>query len=117
MKTAMIVAIVATAIIAIAIAVGLASGYYTNSATATTIFDVCTVVSYSHSDPYNPDNNSSYAYTNSTSTSTLETYTRTNVQAPSSQDTLTYTGTTLTASGRPGIAWNETVCTFFKSIP
>jgi len=97
-------------IVIIAISVGIA--YYHP---ATTLNEICTIVSYTHSYPYNPDNNSSYSYTNTTSVSTVQIYTGTVVQTQSSESVVTITGTTLTASGKPGISWNETVCTFVST--
>ena len=113
MQTRFVAVIVLIVIVAIGIAVAL-NWYSTPGGTAVSsieVDEVCSVVSYYHSFPYNPLNNSSYTYTNTTDISTLETYTQTEV-AQASQSITTMTGTTLTASGYPGIYWNETVCTF-----
>jgi hypothetical protein len=114
----MIGMIAAIVVIAIAIVVGLNSGYFDQSGNSTTIDEVCTIVSFTHSYPYNPSNLSTYTYANTTLASALETYTQTNIRIlNSSQAISTVTGTTLTASRYPGISWNETICTFYKSIP
>jgi hypothetical protein len=96
-------------IVAIAFAVVFESGYF-NSASVTTVDELCTVISYSRSYSDNPNDNT-------TLTSALQTYTLSNVQVQSSLSNSTATGSTLTYSGRPGIAWNETICTYYTSIP
>ncbi len=116
MQTRIIGVVAIIILVGVAIAVGLTLGYFNQSHNS--IFGVCTVVSFSHSYSYNPFNNSSYIYTNTTLISALETYTQTNVHIlNSSQGISTATGTTLTYSGIPGIAWNETICAFSKSVP
>lgn len=113
----MIAVIAVIVIIAVVLAVGLGSSYF-QTGSSTTINEVCTIVSYTHSYPYNPENNSSYAFVNTTSMSNIETYTQSNISVQNFlQSVSTATGTTLTASGKPGISWNETVCSFFTSTP
>lgn len=117
MPSKTIALIVVIVIVAIVIAVGLNSGYFTQSGNSTRINEVCTVVNLTHSYPYDPSNATTYTYTNTTLTSTLETFTQTDVRIlNSSQGVSTATGTTLTASGYPGISWNETVCTLSRRL-
>jgi hypothetical protein len=116
MQSKMIAVIAVIVIIAVAIAAGLA--YYNQPGNSVTINEMCTIVSFAHSYPYNPFNGTTYTYTNTTITSAIETYSQTNIHVlNSSQSVSTATGTTLTASGYPGIYWNETVCTFYSIMP
>jgi len=84
---------------------------------ATAVKEICTVVSYTHSYSYNPIDNTSYVYRNTTIVSTVEIYNNNIVQTQSTESNVTVNGTTLTASGYPGVSWNETICAFASSTP